>query len=77
MSTFPSRQRNPSRKEVEEILSDVDFPLSKEELLECVSRRSSDAAAAVTHQLEALPLGTYESLDEVVRSIDTADSRGY
>lgn len=77
MSSFPSRPRNPSRKEVEEVLGDVDFPLTKEQLVECVSWRSSEAAATVTHQLQALPLGAYASLDEVVRSIDTADTRGY
>lgn len=76
MTAYPSRQRNPSRKEVEEVLQDVDFPLAKQALVAQIEHQHSEPAAAVLHQLSSLPLGTYDSLDEVLQSIDTADQRG-
>jgi hypothetical protein len=77
MSTFPTHQRRPSRKEVEQALSPLDFPLQKEELVRCVETDLADPDGdAVVHQLRALPLATYESADEVLGSVELADQLG-
>jgi hypothetical protein len=77
MNANPSRQRNPTRGEVREALQDADFPLTKQALVACVDDQGGAAGLAVARQLQALPLATYESLDEVLRSVDLADQRGY
>ena len=64
----------PTRKEVERALSPLDFPLAKEEIVGCAT--DNGAAEPVLSQLRALPLATYESADEVLRSIDVADQAG-
>jgi Protein of unknown function (DUF2795) len=74
MTEHPTRTANPSRKEIEAALSSLDFPLAKEEIVACVTAQQSDEA--VLRQLRALPLSTYSSVDEVLRAVDVADSRG-
>ena len=74
MTAHPTSPRNPSRKEVEEALQDVDFPMAKEDLVGCLAGRPDDDP--VLRQLRALPLATYDSVDEVLRSVDVADQRG-
>lgn len=76
MTAQPTRPRHPSRKEVEEALADLDFPLDKEDLVRCVSDQSSESGSVVLRQLRALPLGTYDNVEEVLRSIDLADQLG-
>ena len=77
MTAYPSRPRNPTREEVQEVLQDVDFPLTKEALVVCAEEQGREAGLAVARQLRALPLATYDSLDEVLRSVDLADQRGH
>lgn len=68
------RTPNPTSAEVRDALRAVDFPLSKEALVECAER--GGWGDPVLHQLRALPLGEYGSLDEVLRSVDLAEQRG-
>ena len=68
------RPPNPTIAEVREALNAVDFPLSKEALVECAER--DDVEESVLRQLRALPLADYGSVDEVLRSVDLADQRG-
>lgn len=73
MPPHPTTHRLPTRKEVEEALGDLDFPLDKDTLVQCVADQTSAAGQAVVRQLRAMPLATYESVDEVLRSVDVAD----
>lgn len=64
----------PTAAAVAGALDAVDFPATKEELV-------SMAEAAPTHEdvlsaLRSLPLGEYANLDEVLRSVETADATG-
>lgn len=68
------RPPNPTIEEVRSALNSVDFPLSKEALVECAE--TGDVDDSVLRQLRALPLADYESVDEVLRSVDLADQRG-
>jgi hypothetical protein len=61
----------PTRKDVEVALSPLDFPLSKEDLVRCTT--GNGAPESVVHQVRALPLATYESADEVLRSVEVVD----
>lgn len=74
MTAYPTSPRNPNRKEVEKALQDVDFPMAKDDLVGCLSGRPEDDP--VLRQLRALPVATYGSVDEVLRSVDVADQRG-
>ncbi len=76
MPAHPTRPRRPSRQETEQALSALDFPLDKEELVRCVADQTNEAGAAVVHQLRALPLASYASVGEVLRSIELADQHG-
>ena len=69
--THPPR---PTRNEAELALSPLDFPLAKEDLVRCATENGSEEP--VVRQLRALPLATYESADEVLRSIELADQLG-
>jgi hypothetical protein len=74
MAEHETRVRNPTRKEVEVALSSLDFPLDKEGLVAAVA--AQQGGEPVLRQLRALPLATYASADEVLRSVDVADQRG-
>lgn len=69
-----SRTPNPRTDEVRDALRDLDFPLTKEAVVDCAER--GGAGEPVLKQLRALPLGNYGSLDEVLRSVDLAEQRG-
>lgn len=58
--------------ELRQALNAVDFPLRKEQLVDCVEAGS--ASAAVVRAVRALPLSDYASVDEVVRSVDTVNA---
>lgn len=68
------RTPNPRADEVRDALRDVDFPMTKEVLVDCAER--GGAGEPVLKQLRALPLGDYGSVDEVLRSVDLAEQRG-
>lgn len=76
MTAHPTHPPRPTRKEVEQALSALDFPLTKEELVDCVANASDASRSAVVDQLRALPLATYDSADEVLRSVEVADQHG-
>jgi hypothetical protein len=59
-----------SADEVKDVLSDLDFPASKEEIVEHARHRAG-ADSGATRALKALPLGEYDSLREVLRSVPT------
>jgi hypothetical protein len=69
MTEYRTHPRHPTRKEVEAALSTLDFPLDKEDLVRCVTEQTGDDDAVV-RQLRALPLATYGSADEVLRSVE-------
>jgi hypothetical protein len=75
MATHQTHIPAPSVHELEEALSDVDFPLDKEALVRCIEP-GRGADDPVVRQLRALPLATYESVAEVLRSVDLRDQRG-
>ncbi|NYI06030.1 DUF2795 domain-containing protein [Allostreptomyces psammosilenae] len=49
------------------VLDDVDFPLSKQRLVEHAERKGADED--VLGAIRALPLADYDNVDEVVRSV--------
>jgi hypothetical protein len=53
--------------EAEQVLNDMDFPASKEELVAHASGRSGHAN--VVRLFQALPLGTYDNVEQVWRSV--------
>jgi hypothetical protein len=53
--------------EAKQVLNDMDFPASKEELVAHASGRSPHAN--VIRLFQALPLGTYDNVEQVGRSI--------
>jgi hypothetical protein len=76
MTKHPTHPHRPSRKEVEAALSSLDFPLDKENLVECIAAQGRHPDDGVLHQIRALPLGRYASAAQVVRSIEVADQHG-
>ncbi|MFA1543006.1 DUF2795 domain-containing protein [Actinomadura monticuli] len=54
-------------REIKEILGDLAFPASKERIVEHAHDRRPEGEAE--HALLSLPLGTYDSVAEVVRSV--------
>ncbi|MCO5995248.1 DUF2795 domain-containing protein [Actinoallomurus rhizosphaericola] len=68
--------------EIKEVLSDMDFPASKEEIVD--HARDKAAGTEAERALRALPLGEYGSVAEVQRSVPlepdpdrTASERNY
>ena len=60
--------------EVRSVLEDVDFPASKEALLDAAFR--AGAGSDVLDALRALPMEDYGNVDQVVRSVETAEATG-
>lgn len=56
-----------STRQVEDLLDDLDFPASKQEIVDHAERRGSGTGGEKA--LAALPLGEYGNLDEVLRSV--------
>ncbi|GAA1826947.1 DUF2795 domain-containing protein [Actinomadura chokoriensis] len=54
-------------REIEELLGDLPFPADKQRIVEHAHRRRPEGEAE--HALLSLPLGTYDSVAEVVRSV--------
>ncbi|MFB4307558.1 DUF2795 domain-containing protein [Actinomadura sp. GTD37] len=54
-------------REIEKLLGDLAFPASKERIVEHAHERRPEGEAE--RALLALPLGTYDSVAEVVRSV--------
>jgi hypothetical protein len=67
------RIRNADR--IKDLLSDLDFPASKEQIVNHARQRGADPET--DKGLSALPLGDYSNLEEVLRSVpvDPAPSR--
>ncbi len=63
-----------SADDVRSVLQDVDYPASKEALLDAAFR--AGAGSDVLKALRALPVEDYGNVDEVVRSVDTAEATG-
>jgi hypothetical protein len=59
--------RATSPDEIKEVLSDLDFPASKEEIVEHARRGAAGTEAE--RALRALPVGEYASVKEVQRSV--------
>lgn len=57
-----------SAREVVDALKDVDFPATKEELVEA-ARRTGGASKEVVAALRAIPPDEYANKDEVARSV--------
>ena len=57
-----------SAREVVEALKDVDFPATKDELVEA-ARRTGDGSKEVVAALRAIPPDEYANKDEVARSV--------
>ena len=51
---------------VQQALEDLDFPATKEEIVQHAERNGSDAAVRL---LKALPLGTYRNIAEIRSSV--------
>ena|SRR5437588_6336886 len=64
----------PSSKEVADALVDLDFPASKDAVLEAATHRG--ASDAVIRLLRAIPPVDYESRNTVIASIDSAEASG-
>ena len=58
--------------EVFDVLNDLDYPASKEDIVGHAEQRG--ASADVLRAVRALPLGDYASRAELTRSLDTAES---
>lgn len=56
-------------------LKDVDFPVSREELVAHVRRHASDGVVA--NLMEMLPKRSYESMGEVMQALVTAPEQAY
>ncbi|TDD33086.1 DUF2795 domain-containing protein [Actinomadura sp. KC06] len=54
-------------REIEELLGDLAFPASKQEIVEHAHNRGPETEAE--RALSSLPLGTYGNVAEVVRSV--------
>lgn len=63
----------PSVADVRDALCDVDFPASKEALAAHVER--AGAPPRVVRAVRALPLGTYENVQEVTRSVESVEGQ--
>ena len=63
-----------SADDVRSVLQDVDYPADKETLLDAAFR--AGANADVLKALRALPAEAYGNVDEVIRSVDTAEATG-
>jgi hypothetical protein len=61
----------PSAAAVHSALKAVDFPATKDGLMDAASAAGADDA--VLAALRSLPLADYTNRDEVIRSVDTAD----
>ncbi|MCP2260714.1 Protein of unknown function (DUF2795) [Streptoalloteichus tenebrarius] len=55
------------RERIQDALNDVDYPLSKEALVEHVERRGADPE--VVRAVRACPLGDYANLTEVMGAV--------
>jgi hypothetical protein len=64
----------PSLEDVTSALKTADFPADKDRLLAYAQREGADER--VLGALLSLPLGDYQSRDEVLRSIDTVEATG-
>jgi hypothetical protein len=64
----------PSADEIRSALNDVDFPADKEALTDAASRNG--AGAEVLRALASLAVEQYANVDEVIRSLDTAEATG-
>ena len=62
----------PSQSDVFDALVDLDYPASKEAVVDHAERRG--APEAVVRVLRALPLGDYASREELGRSVDTVEA---
>jgi hypothetical protein len=60
-----------STDEIKAVLNDLDFPASKEDIVEHARHRAG-ADSAAERALKALPVADYASLREVLRSVPTA-----
>ncbi|GIH80342.1 DUF2795 domain-containing protein [Planobispora longispora] len=56
---------------VRQALMSLDYPADKQEVIQQAT--NAGAEAAVMRVLSALPLGTYDNLDEILRSIPHPD----
>ncbi|MFP5347520.1 MAG: DUF2795 domain-containing protein [Actinomycetes bacterium] len=56
------------RHRVREALNSVDFPASKEQLVDCVQGHADED---VVRAVRGLPLAEYANYDEVLRSVHT------
>jgi hypothetical protein len=59
---------------VHEVLNDLDYPATKEQVVEHAERRSADDE--VLRALRALPLGDYESREDITKGLAPADQAG-
>jgi hypothetical protein len=64
----------PSAEEFRVALSAADFPAGKEDLVRMAEE--GGAGERVLAGLRSLPLGDYDNVDEVVRSVDTVEASG-
>lgn len=53
--------------DVEDVLNDLDFPATKEQIVERAERGRNDR---VTRALRALPLSTYASMADIRKSVE-------
>lgn len=65
---------NPVLEKVQDLLVDVDYPASKDQLLEAARSRGGDDEAL--RALRAMPPVDYGSAEEVLRSLDVDPSAG-
>ncbi|GGS62124.1 hypothetical protein GCM10010156_21140 [Planobispora rosea] len=59
---------------VRQALLSLDYPADKQEVIQQAT--NAGAEAAVLRVLAALPLGTYDNLDEILRSIPRSPDEG-
>ncbi|MFB4314209.1 DUF2795 domain-containing protein [Actinomadura sp. 21ATH] len=60
--------------QIEELLGDLDFPASKQEIVEHAHR--DGAGTDAERALAGLPLGDYDNLQQVLRSVDVDPDPG-
>jgi ribosomal protein L12E/L44/L45/RPP1/RPP2 len=61
----------PTNDRISELLADVDFPADKDTLV--AAAKATGASDEEARALRAIPPVTYENIDQVLASVDTAD----
>jgi len=64
----------PAVEELRTALAAADFPAGKEDVVRMAAE--GGAGGRVLAGLKSLPLGEYDNVDEVIRSVDTVEASG-